>query len=47
MLTREIMLQLFPKSAGAVDLYLPFVQAATRRRQINTPRRLAAFLAQA
>jgi len=29
-----------------VDLYLPFVQAATRRRQINTPRRLAAFLAQ-
>ena len=46
MLTREIMLQLFPKSAGTVDLYLPFVQAATRRRQINTPRRLAAFLAQ-
>ena len=29
-----------------MDLYLPFVQAATRRRQINTPRRLAAFLAQ-
>ena len=46
MLTREIMLQLFPKSAAFVDIYLPFVQAMTHRRLINTPRRLAAFLAQ-
>lgn len=46
MLTREIMLQLFPKSAAFIDIYLPFVQAVTHRRLISTPRRLAAFLAQ-
>lgn len=46
MLTREIMLQLFPKSAAFVDVYMPFVQAMTRQRLINTPKRMAAFLAQ-
>lgn len=46
MLTREIMLQVFPKSAAFVDVYMPFLQAMTRQRQINTPRRMAAFLAQ-
>lgn len=46
MLTREIMLQLFPKSAAFVDVYMPFVQAMTRHRLINTPKRIAAFLAQ-
>lgn len=46
MLTRQIMLQLFPKSAVFVDIYLPFVQAVTHQRLISTPRRLAAFLAQ-
>lgn len=46
MLTRQIMLQLFPKSAAFVDIYLPFVQAMTHQRLISTPRRLAAFLAQ-
>ncbi|UXL40279.1 glycoside hydrolase family 19 protein [Pseudomonas fragi] len=46
MLTREIMLRLFPKSAAFVDVYMPFVQAMTRQRLINTPKRMAAFLAQ-
>lgn len=46
MLIREIMLQVFPKSAAFVDVYMPFLQAMTRQRQINTPRRMAAFLAQ-
>lgn len=46
MLTREIMLQVFPKSAAFVDVYMPFLQAMTRQLQINTPRRMAAFLAQ-
>lgn len=46
MLNREVMLQLFPKSTACVDLYLPLVQAVTRQVLINTPRSLAAFLAQ-
>ena len=46
MLTRELMLQLFPKSTAFVDIYLPFVQRVTLKKAINTPRRLAAFLAQ-
>lgn len=46
MLTREIMLQLFPKSAQFVDIYLPFLNAAIDRYQIDTPRRQAAFLSQ-
>ena len=46
MLTRHIMLQLFPKSVSHVDIYLPFLHATIRQRQINTPRRMAAFLAQ-
>ena len=46
MLNREVMLQLFPKSTACVDLYLPLVQAVSRQVLINTPRRLAAFLAQ-
>lgn len=46
MLSREVMLQLFPKSTACVDLYLPLVQAVSRQVLINTPRRLAAFLAQ-
>lgn len=46
MLSRENMLQLFPKSARFVDIYLPFIQAVTNQYQINTPRRVAAFLSQ-
>lgn len=46
MLTREVMLQLFPKSMPFIDEYLPAVQAVTAQRLISTPRRLAAFLAQ-
>ncbi|MEC4168508.1 hypothetical protein VSQ82_14875 [Pseudomonas sp. MS-1(2024)] len=45
-MAREIMLQVFPKSAAFVDVYMPFLQAMTRQRQINTPRRMAPFLAQ-
>lgn len=46
MLTREVMLKLFPKSTAFVDIYLPLLQLATLQRAINTPRRLAAFLSQ-
>lgn len=46
MLTREIMVQLFPESAQFVDSYLPFLNGVTDRYQINAPRRQAAFLSQ-
>lgn len=46
MLNREVFITLFPKSAASVDVYLPIVQAVTRANNIDTPRRLAAFLAQ-
>lgn len=46
MLTREVMLQLFPKSRLFIDDYFPAVQEVTAQRFIDTPRRLAAFLAQ-
>lgn len=46
MLTREIMLKLFPKSERFVDAYLPFLNATTDHYQIDTPRRQAAFLSQ-
>lgn len=43
MLSREVMLQLFPKSTACVDLYLPLVQAVTRQVLINTPDALLHF----
>ena len=46
MLNREVFIQLFPKSAASVDVYLPIMQAVTRANTIDTPRRLAAFIAQ-
>lgn len=46
MLNREVFTQLFPKSAASVDVYLPIVQAVTHANTIDTPRRLAAFIAQ-
>lgn len=46
MLNREMFITLFPKSAASVDVYLPIVQAVTLANNIDTPRRLAAFMAQ-
>ena len=46
MLSREIMLQLFPDSTAFTDAHLDTLQSVAARRQINTPRRLAAFLSQ-
>lgn len=46
MLSREIMLLLFPDSAAFTDVHLDSLQSVAARRQINTPRRMAAFLSQ-
>ena len=46
MLNREMFITLFPKSAASIDVYLPIVQAVTHANTIDTPRRLAAFIAQ-
>jgi len=46
MLSREIMLKLFARSAPNVDLYLPLIHGVIDRYEINTPQRIAAFLAQ-
>ncbi len=46
MLSREIMLKLFARSAPYVDLYLPLIHGVIDRYEINTPQRIAAFLAQ-
>ena len=37
MLTREIMLLLFPDSAAFTDVHLDSLQSVAARRQINTP----------
>lgn len=47
MLTREVIIQLYPHSIKLVDLYLSLLQVMARQHLINTPSRLAAFLSQA
>lgn len=46
MLTRELMMGLFPKSSQFMNDYLPSLQHVAQQRQITTPRRIAAFLSQ-
>lgn len=46
MLSREVMVQMFPKSAKFVDVYLPLLQVTAHQHAINTPARLGAFLSQ-
>ena len=46
MLTRELMMGLFPKSSQFMNDYFPSLQHVAQQRQITTPRRIAAFLSQ-
>ena len=46
MLTPALMTTLFPKSVPFLNDYLPFLLRVAEQREINTPRRMAAFLSQ-
>lgn len=45
-LTEQQLLQILPEAGRKAGAYLPHLLAAMTRRQINNPRRIAAFLAQ-
>lgn len=45
-ITEQQLRQIMPLARGRVAVFLPYLNAAMARRQINTPRRIAAFLAQ-
>lgn len=45
-ITEQQLRKIMPLARGRVAVFLPYLNAAMSRRQINTPRRVAAFLAQ-
>ena len=45
-ITEQQLRQIMPLARGRAAVFLPYLNAAMTRRQINTPRRAAAFLAQ-
>lgn len=45
-LTEEQLLRILPNARRAAGVFVPVLNAAMKRRQINNPRRAAAFLAQ-
>ncbi|MCY1297841.1 hypothetical protein D9M70_472940 [compost metagenome] len=45
-ITEEQLLRIMPNARRVAGVFVPVLNAAMKRRQINTPRRMAAFLAQ-
>lgn len=45
-ITEQQLRQIMPLARGRAAVFLPYLNAAMTRRQITTPRRIAAFLAQ-